>query len=245
MVEEMGHQGGLDKTYTQMTAVYVPFKTLLTAITSLVKGLPTRLDRTAWPSLSGLTQSQTLSAFKFLGLIDKDGYVQPILKQLVGESMESAEFKSTMSDVLKAKYDKVVSLACQNGTIAQLQEAMRGYNVSGTTLDRAVRFWTEAAAFSGIPYPDNWRKVRGASGVGKRRRGNLEGEHVERPHVNKPGEGDSASSQGYVKTVTLRGGIGRVTLSVTVNPIELSGKNRSWFYELVDKLNECPLTEAH
>jgi len=225
----------------RMTAVYIPFKTLLTAITSFAQALPIKLDRTAWPSFSNLTQGATLNAFKFLGLVDKDGYVQPILKQLVDENVESARFKSIMAAILKNKYDRVVALANQNGTIAQLQETMREYNVSGTTLVRAVRFWKEASMFSGIPYPPNWNKVRGVSVTGKRRMGSPEGEHSEQLQVNKSNEGNTGSDQGYVKTVTLQGGIGKVTLSVNINPIELTGKSRAWFYELVDKLNECPI----
>ena len=228
----------------RMTAVYIPFKTLLTAITSFVQALPTKLDRTAWPSFSNLKQGETLNAFKFLGLVDKDGYVQPILKQLVDENVESAKFKLIMATILKNRYDKVVALANQNGTIAQLQETMRDYyNVNGTTLIRAVRFWKETSTFSGISYPANWNKARGASGPRKRRTTGSEGERIEPLQITKTNEANTISSQGYVKTVILQNGIGKVTLSVNVNPIELTGKNRAWFYELVDKLNACPVDD--
>lgn len=224
-----------------MTAPYIPFKTLLTAIASFSQALPTRLDRTAWPTFSGLTQSQTLSAFKFLGLIDLDGYVRSILKQLVDEKLESPKFKAILADILKIKYDKVIALARQNGTIAQLQETMRGYNVNGTTCTRAIRFWTEAAKFSGITYPENWKKARGSSLTIKRRISFFEGDNLQQPLSNKTSDIKTISSHGYTKTLTLQGGTGKVTLSVSINPIELSGKTRTWFYELIDKLNECPV----
>jgi hypothetical protein len=247
----IGHRGGdmtteatLDgsdvKTLPKSTAVYIPFKTFLTAVTSFAQALPIKLDRSAWPSLSNLLQGQTLNAFKFLGLTDKDGYVQPMLKQLASEKLESAQFKSVLAEILKAKYRNIAALASQHGTIAQLQETMRQYNVSGTTLDRAIRFWTEAAKFSGVQFPPNWRKTRGASiGSSRRRKGTQTGTPEESGANTR-----TAPNIGYLKTVKLHGGIGTVTLSVSVNPIELRGKDRVWFYELVDKLNECPLDTA-
>ncbi len=44
----------------------------------------------------------------------------------------------------------------------------------------------------------------------------------------------------YKKTVELVNGVGTVTFSVSVNPFELKGKTRTWLFELIDKLNECP-----
>jgi hypothetical protein len=240
MVVEGGHGEDDAKTLSRSTAVYIPFKTFQTAVASLYQALPVKLDRSAWPSFSNLVQGQTLNAFKFLGLVDKDGSVQPVLKELVSENLDSSRFKSILADILKTKYGKVVALASQHGTIAQLQETMREYNVSGTTLDRAIRFWTEAARFSGVQYPTSWKKARIAPGSSRRRKGIQtgisEGESGNNVGIN--------SNQGYIKTIMLQGGIGAVTLSVSVNPIELSGKNRVWFYELVDKLNECPVDTA-
>ncbi len=226
------------QTLPRSTAVYIPFKTFQTAVTSFAQALPIKLDRSAWPSFSNLVQGQTLNAFKFLGLVDKDGYVQPVLKELVSEKLEPSRVKSILAEILKTKYGKVVALASQHGTIAQLQETMREYNVSGTTLDRAIRFWTEAAKFSGIQYPASWKKARGTSGGSGRRR---KGIQTATPEGERGDNVSITSNVGYIKTVKLQGGIGTVTLSVSVNPIELSGKNRVWFYELVDKLNECPV----
>jgi len=227
---------------TQFTAVYIPFKTFQTAITTFAQGMPKKLDKSAWPTFNNLLKGQTYNAFKFLGLIDKDGDVQPILRELVKEKPESARFKSILADILKDKYKNVIELASQNGTITQLQETMRGYGVSGTTLERAIRFWTEAAAFAGIPYPDSWKKATGGI-VRRGRKGtarNLEGDHNKSEDKKLP---ENVSESGYNKVMKLPGGIGNVTLIVSVNPIELKGKTRAWFYELVDKLYECPVDE--
>ena len=57
----------------QTAAVYIPFKTLQTSLEVLSQGIPQRLDRTAWPSFSGIVRSQTLSGYKFLGLVIRVG----------------------------------------------------------------------------------------------------------------------------------------------------------------------------
>ena len=154
-------------------AAYVPFKTFRTAIETLGQGMPSKLDRSAWPSFSGITQSETLTAFKFLGLVDADGFVQPILRELAVEKEESEAYKAALGTILQSRYPDVVKAAKDNATISQLQEVMRGHGVSGTTLDKAIRFWTEAAKFTGIPYPATWAKARGAVARSiRRRRGN-------------------------------------------------------------------------
>lgn len=226
---------------SQVTAVYVPFKTIQTAIkTFRPETLPKKLDRSAWPTFSHLLRGQTFNAFKFLGLVDAEGYVQPALKDLVVEDLNSPKFKSSLAEVLKAKYKEVIDLGAQNGTPAQLQEVMRGYGVSGTTLERALRFWTEAAKFAGIPYPDSWKKATG--GIVKRgRRGSPMGPDEQ----GRQDEGESigsAQAPGYDKTITLTG-VGDIRLIVTINPMELKGKKRAWFYEVMDKLAECPTDE--
>jgi hypothetical protein len=241
MVNEMITSSDAGKTLT-LTAVYIPFKTFLTAVTTFAGGaIPNKLDKSAWPTFSNLLQGQTYSAFKFLGLIDNDGYVQPVLKDLAKEQPESAKFKTTLAQILKEKYKSIIELASQNGTINQLQEAMRGYQVSGTTLERAIRFWTEAAKSTGIPFPDSWKRATG--GIVKRHKSGAAAPEVdknkpvdEKPPVNPPLTPES----GYTKKMKLSGGIGDVTLIVSVNPIELKGTTRTWFYDLIDKLDECP-----
>jgi hypothetical protein len=228
----------------QEVAVYIPFKTIQTAITNFKpQTLPAKLDRSAWTSFSNLLQGQTLNAFKFLGLVDKDGNVQPALKELVGESLESDKFKTLFAGVIKSKYEKIIELANENGTITQLQDAMRKYGVTGTTLERAIRFWVEAAKFTGTTFPESWKKATG--GIVKRTKLPRPGvENKQEPPKVDEQPGEQPRTEGYNKIMQLPGGIGEVTLIVSVNPIELKGKTRSWFYELVDKLCECPVDEV-
>lgn len=229
----------------ELTAVYTPFKTFQTSLLILGEGIAPKLDRTAWPSLSGIVRSQVFGAYKFLGLINKDGVVQPVLNELVA-ARDSPQGKEVLASILKNRYPKVVELAGQNGTIQNLQDAMRELGVSGSTLEKAIRFWVDAAKFANIRYPSAWAKIpRTITGTKKRRVGSaapgIDG-LSERDPGKDPREKDPPDPKqgiGYVKTVSL-GGIGTVTLSVSVNPLQLKGAYRSWFYELTDKLDECP-----
>jgi hypothetical protein len=228
-----------------LTGVYIPFKTFLTAVKTFSQAMPPKLDKSAWPSFSNLLKGQTFNAFKFLELIDREGNPQPSLKELAKEPVESAEFKATLGRIIEEKYGPVVELAAKHGTINQLQDAMKVYYVSGTTLERAIRFWLEAAKAVGIPYPENWK--RATKGIVRRRKagastsdgggaGKLSGK------VNPSNGGLSQS--GYSETVTLPGDIGTITLTVSINPIKLKGESRDWFNQLIDKLGECP-TESN
>ena len=66
-------------------APYIPFKTFLTAVEALEQGLPDDIDRSVWPTFSYNIQTQTVSAFKFLQLIDDEGHVQDGLRTLVAQ----------------------------------------------------------------------------------------------------------------------------------------------------------------
>ena len=50
--------------------------------------------------------------------------------------------------------------------------------------------------------------------------------------------GRRLTKAGYTKTVKLQNNLGTVTISVSINPIELTGGDRTWFFALIDKLNE-------
>jgi hypothetical protein len=241
MTEQIKNQSDVPKD-TQGTAVYIPFKTFQTAITTLAQAMPKKLDKSAWPTFNNLLKGQTYNAFKFLGLIDKDGDVQPVLRELVKEKPESSRFKSILAEILKDRYKNVIELASQNGTITQLQDTMRGYGVSGTTLERAIRFWTDAAKFVEIPYPDSWEKATGGI-VRRGRKGTARGSEGDHNKPEDEKQPENVLESGYNKVMKLPGGIGNITLIVSVNPIELKGKARAWFYELVDKLDECPIDE--
>jgi hypothetical protein len=141
-----------DKPQTTTTAVYVPYATFISALDALKRdGIPGtgKIDKTLWDSQSGAIQGQLLLAFRFLGLIDEHNRVLPALPTLVKASPE--ERKPILRKLIEEKYSKVVSLDLTTISPGQLDDALRGYGLGGSTLVRAVRFFVKACQETGIP----------------------------------------------------------------------------------------------
>jgi len=134
------------------TPVYVPYATLISALENLrTHGIPGtgKIDKSIWDTQSGAIQGQLLIAFRFLGLIDDQNRVLPALPLLVKATPE--ERKAHLKKIIEEKYKSVVSLDLKTITQGQLEEAVRGLNVSGSTLVRAIRFFVKACQECGIP----------------------------------------------------------------------------------------------
>ncbi len=230
----------------KVVAPYIPFKTFQTAIETLEQGVPPQLDRSVWKTWSGAVQSQTLSGFRFLGLIDSNGNTQPSLNKLV-EAREDSARRAVLKTIIEERYAKLIPMAEQDVTSKQLEDTLREYGVQGSTLDKAVRFFISAANYAGVRLSVHWAKAngRGTANRTSRQRIPREPDGESAPpsrrgrQRNNPPAGRNPEP-GYVKTVSLPGSVGTVTLSVSINPIELIGPHRTWFYEGVDWLNKCP-----
>ena len=214
-------------------AVYIPFATLLTAIETLEQGLPARLHKSVWSSLSGGVQAQVLSAFKFLRLIDEQGKVQPTLKRLVEERENRND---VLMEVIADAYPAVIELADKNASQKDFEDAMRQYGVQGTTLDKAVRFYLQAAETVGLLTSPHWKKTKAVrtggakkpSKKGKRaaiKRGGTSGGDIQK-------NGQRASD---TISVDLKSG-GTVTLDVTAAFTQLEPDDREFVLALIDKM---------
>ncbi len=149
---------GNSKPEQERAPVYIPFKTFLTAVETLEQGLPDPLDRSVWPSWSGGIQSQTLGAFKFLGLIDEKGHVQPSLHKLVDAKGEQR--KIVLKEIIEEKYKEAVKLGEGNSTFQQLQDFFRQYGVESGTLERVIRFFLDACEYTGSKCSVHWAKAK-------------------------------------------------------------------------------------
>src|SRR3972149_6616495 len=120
-IEKGDSQMAQSETERKMVAPYFPYRTFLTSLDVLNEGVPEKLDRTVWRTQSGQAQSQTMKAYQFLGLIDQDGNVQPVLHELVSAKDRRPLIKRLLED----KYAKVVALGAANASQADLETAMR------------------------------------------------------------------------------------------------------------------------
>jgi hypothetical protein len=161
-----------EKPGTTSTPVYVPFATFLTAVDALKRdGIPGtgKIDKSLWDSQSGAIQGQLLIAFRFLGLIDEHNRVLSALPPLVSASADDR--KPIIKKLIEASYSKLLTLDLNTISQGQLDEAMRGYGVGGSTLIRAVRFFVKACQETGIPISKRVsEKVRGGSSGPRKRR---------------------------------------------------------------------------
>ena len=171
-----------------------------------------------------------MSGLQFLGLIASDGGVQANLERLI-EAQGDAR-KPIIKQVLEERYSKVIPLGVQNASMQDLQEAMRGYGVSGGTLQRAIRFYLDASEYSGVPISVHWTGARRSSnGVQRQtRKVTVRRSSTETTQRRKP----PTATKGNVETVELTSG-GKVSLTVEVNPILLSEDDRTWLFGLIDQ----------
>jgi Family of unknown function (DUF5343) len=229
--------------------VYLSFKTFQSAIDTLrAHGLPKKIDRTAWDSRSGADQTQILSAFKFLGLIDDNENTQESLQRLKDAAEDSDEEKKVLSELLRTRYAKVFALDLKTATPGQLAEAIGSYGATGTTRERAVRFFIKAARYCGIPMSPRFVREASAStasttasnvppkvpnGHRTRRRKRATGGLETPPPPVLPGEHGTA-----MRTIALPVAGGTLTISGTFNPFSLVGEERTLVYLIIDKMNE-------
>lgn len=208
---------------------YIAFKTFLTAVETLQQGLPPVIDRSVWHTFSGGLQSHTLNAFKFLGLIDEKGKVQPILENLV--SAKGEERKTLIREIIGDKYKEAVQLGQKNASFQQLQDHFRSYGVQGGTLEMVVRFFLDACKYTGEKCSPLWAKAKKAVRRSKREESPSTGKDATFPPVEKE------QPKANVQTVQLKSG-GTLSLSVVVDLISLSQEDREWLFKLIDQFKE-------
>jgi hypothetical protein len=154
-----------------VTPVYVPYATLISALDTLrTHGIPRtgKIDKSIWDSQSGTIQAQLILAFRFLGLIDDQKTVLPALPPLVAASAE--ERKPLLKKLIEDKYRDIVSLDLTTISQGQLDEAFRKFDINGSTLTRATRFFVKACSELGIPMAKRFSERARPVGSPKRKK---------------------------------------------------------------------------
>jgi hypothetical protein len=213
--------------------VYLSFKTFQSAVQSLrTHGLPTMLDRTAFGSRSGGEQTQILSAFKFLSLIDDANKTQPVLSKLVGVTEGSVDEKGILLTILKQSYANAFALNLEAATPAQLDKAIADYGAGGSTKGRSVRFFLKAADYCGVKLSARLtaRKPRSPSSTGD------DGDNKKRKNTDSMPP-IPVKDGAQLKTVTLPNVNGTLTVSGTFNFFDLVGEERTLVLGIIDLIN--------
>jgi hypothetical protein len=130
---------------------YLSSKTFSNFINGLREnGIPSRIDRSAMPGMSGGGQSALKAAFEFLGLITAEEEPTAKLHQLV-ESNEK-DRSAVLAKILREAYPFLFSgsIDLKRATTKQVEEAFRAQNISGSTVVKSMAFFLACAKEAGI-----------------------------------------------------------------------------------------------
>ena len=220
----------------QVAAAYVGSTTFFTSLNQLANAVvPNRIDRTAFPGFAGGVQSQILSAYRFLGLINGDSKPTPALHALAVK--DEAARKVALAKILRERYSALFALDLLKVTPGELSEAMAGeYGVGGETKEKAVRFFLSAATYAGIAVSPLLAKVKGPTGPGGPRKRRQQ----PRPKLVSSDadiEEDLDPEAGEFVVIRLQSG-GTLKLSASTRFFELERSDRDFVFALLDKLRE-------
>ncbi len=129
---------------------YVSFRAFLGMLDWLEQeGLPQAFDRSVWSKrLSGVSGAQMMTTFRFLGLVGADDSPTDLLPQLV---FNRGQRKLMLKQVLRERYPAAFELDLIRATPGQLEDRFRQFGIQGSTLRKALAFFTHAALFCEIP----------------------------------------------------------------------------------------------
>ncbi len=209
---------------------YVPFKTFLTAIELLGHGVPTRIDRTVWPSYSGAIRGQLLAAFRFLGLTDEGGTPTPDLHKLVEDKVDR---KAILRKLLERSYPDLIALDLTKASAGTLDAAIRKHGFTGATHGKVTSFFLQAAKFSELPLSSYILKQTRSAPTSRRRRG----ARSKPPAGEAPVPEEAPAIGGPIKTLTLEGGA-TLSLSASADTFNWAAGDRRFVNELLEKLEE-------
>jgi hypothetical protein len=149
-----------------------------------------------------------------------------------------------LKKLIEDKYRNILALDLETISQGQLDEAFRKFEISGSTLTRATRFFVKACTELGIPIAKRFSERSRPSGPRKKR---SNGAAKESTGTTPQDSAPPAKPKGTSKTVGLASG-GTLVLSATLDLFSLNPADRVFIFELIDKLEayekEHPATKV-
>jgi hypothetical protein len=131
---------------------YVSYRSFLTLLEELQRGMPGRIDRSYWgDKFSGSTGTQLMSALRFLNLVDGNGVPSQQLKELAGA--RGALKASLLKKISQESFSFLMSNTFEpdKATYAQLEEVFKElYQVDHDVARKCIKFFTEITGEAGI-----------------------------------------------------------------------------------------------
>jgi hypothetical protein len=212
------------------TVAYVPFKTFLSAIEALGQGVPPNINRTVWPTQSGIMVSQILGAFRFLGLITQDGTPTNDLHKLAEDAPNR---KETLKKIMGRSYVSLAKRDLSKLDPATLQNTMREYGVTGETLKKAITFYLQLARFTDTPLsPYLLQQTRTVPTGPRKKRGRPASADAEEEQ-----EIEITAATGPSKTIELERGI-KLTFQTSADTFQMAPEDRTFVLKLLAQIEE-------
>lgn len=211
---------------------YLPYKTLISSLENLAQGIPPKLDRSIWKNQPGTVQSQILSAYKFLGLMNESTEPTDILRVLV-------EHRSSPTPVMKKIIDDKYKAILDRHPLNTMTTTMLGnefeaaFQVDGETKKKGIRFLLQAAKANGFVLSKFLLDQTRATGPRKKRNGKREND----PDTEELVEDEAITVLGTQKTIGLQSG-GQLSISLSVDLFALSKIDREFVFGLIDTLQK-------
>ena len=215
---------------SKQSAPYLPFKTFLGALEALNHGVPPMIDRSIWRTQPGGVQGQIMGALRFFNLIDDLNKPTENLRRLIEKKDHRPQ---AIRALLEWSYSELIKGDLTRMTAKMLEDGMEQYGVSGETKKKAVTFFLQAARYGDLPLsPYLQAQIRATPGTRRRRR--KDGEELLEADTPVAGGGPTQLI-GQSETVELKSG-GSVTITISINPFSLEQSDRSFVFDLIDKL---------
>jgi hypothetical protein len=213
---------------------YLPYKTLISSLENLGQGIPPKIDRSIWKNQPGSVQSQILSAYKFLGLIDVQSNPTPLLKKLVENRTTPTEI---VRPLLEDRYSGVLKHDLGTMTTTMLNNEFETvFGIDGETKKKTIRFFLQAAKANGMTLSKFLLdQTRVSTGTRKKRAKRDSGEGGNGGDADFEGEDEQTSHRGTKKTISLLSG-GQLSIALSVDLFELSTDDRNFVFGLIDAL---------
>ncbi len=220
------------KESLKTTPPYVPFKTFLSSLDILKNGIPNQIDRSVFPSMAGVSQSQVLQAFRFFGLISADGKPTAELSKAVDDKERQAQVKK----LLEKGYPHLFALGLANASPNSLDAELRKSGLTGDTHEKAKSFFLQAAKYAGVTLSPYLLKVTRVSTPRKKR------QVVSKPGGESPQSGARVAAGGSpqaapMKTMQLAGGI-ELFLGASADLFGMASEDRKFVLELLDRIEQ-------
>ena len=214
------------------TPPYLPYRTFVSSLQNLAEGIPPRIDRAIWKNQTGSIQSQIMGAYRFFGLIDEQSKPTKKLQDLVAHREKP---QGQIKALLEEKYADIIKHNLSTMTVPLIEDHFEDvFKVQGDTKRKGITFFLQAAKAVEMPlsrFLQSQVRVR-TSGTRRKRR-----EDGDEPIEDNGQPVDDRTQVGESKTVELKSG-GTLTLNASVEFFAMSSEDRSFVFELIDKLRD-------